>query len=73
MKPFDYTGKKLVSKKVWEQKCKAEINKRKKAKRGKWAPYKNTPTPYEARYGTKWEEELRKRSEQDGSVRTSHG
>ena len=58
METFDYTGKKLLSKKDWNKAVKKELRHRKKAKRGAWVQYKSEDNPYLSRFGTDWEKRI---------------
>jgi hypothetical protein len=59
MKTWDYTGKMLVSYKVWKQEERREMAYRRTSNYGGWKAYKGE-NPYEERYGDNWEEELAK-------------
>lgn len=59
IKTWDYTGKTLVSYKVWKQEERREMAYRRASNYGGWQPYKGE-NPYEERYGDNWKEELAK-------------
>ena len=58
-KPWSYTERKLVSYKVWKQKVKEELVKKRNSTHYAWKNY-NGDNPYEEKFGLTWESELRK-------------
>jgi len=70
MKPFDYTGKKLVSYKQWKALYKKELKRPKKLKSGPWFRYRNEAHPYKARFPDDWEQKI---LTLDGSILKKYG
>jgi hypothetical protein len=56
-KPWNYTERKLVSYKMYKQKVKEELVKKRNLKREPWKSYSGD-NPYEERYGLTWESEV---------------
>ena len=56
-KPWSYTERKSVSYKMYKQKVKEELVKKRNLKRGPWKSY-NDDNTYEERYGFTWESEV---------------
>ena len=60
IQPWSYTGKKLISYKMWKQKVNQENESKRKSQRKEWKNL-NSNNPYKERYGEDhWEEEIAK-------------